>query len=787
MKNLNEANTSKIILNYIKKAGWQDYQIEKEHPITAGRVTPNGKREDPLRADYVLYHKAGIPLAIIEVKKAAKTSGSGMQQALIKYANLDVPSVYSCNGAAFLEHNKTAEDKLEKELAMDQFPAPQELWQRYKKYKGIETAEQEKIAEQDYYYDHNSDKTPRYYQQIAINRTVEAIAKGEKRILLTMATGTGKTYTAFQIIHRLKQSKAKNRILFLADRNALIHQANSSAFKSFAKVKTIIKNKQIDKAYEIYFALYQGLTGYEELDAYQQFRPDFFDLIIIDECHRGSADEESNWHKILEYFKTATHLGLTATPKETKDISNIDYFGEPIYTYSLKQGIQDGFLAPYRVLRVGINVDLVGYRPEAGKTDKAGDPIPDREYNIKDYDRNLVIDERTEIVANRITQYLKAINDRFAKTIVFCVDIEHAERMRFALINENIDLVKKNSKYVLKITGDDETGKNELDNFSKPKEKYPVIATTSELLTTGIDIPTCKLIVLESNIQSMTKFKQIIGRGARISEDNGKTSFTIMDFRGATKLFSDPEFDGEPIKIKEIAQDDDFSFLEQEFTEQTSFQNNLPDDSPYELANQDPANLVRESDLELEKGKYYINGVNVSILNEQIQYLDESGKLVIANFKDYTKTQVIKKYATLNDFLNHWSKAEQKQAIIKELDNNGIIYKKLQEASHKDLDAFDLICHTAFDQKPLTRAERAKNVKKRNFFAKYGAEARQVLEALLEKYATEGIDSIEELDILKVTPLKEIGSTLEILKLFGGGAEYKKALKELETEIYKAA
>jgi type I restriction enzyme R subunit len=641
------------------------------------------------------------------------------------------------------------------------------LWQRYKKYKGIATPEQERISSQDYFFD-RTDRKPRYYQQIAINRTVEAIAKGQNRILLTMATGTGKTYTSFQIIHRLWKSNTKKRILFLADRNALIDQTKRGDFRHFKDKMTVIKHKNIDKSYEIYLALYQGLTNYDEdKDAYRKFSPDFFDLIVIDECHRGSASEDSAWREILNYFGNATHIGLTATPKETDTISSTDYFGDPIYTYSLKQGIQDGFLAPYKVLRIGLNVDLEGWRPEQGKTDKQGLLVDDRVYNRKDFDKNLIIDERTQAVAKKVTEYLKVTN-RFDKAIIFCVDIDHAQRMRTAIANENSDLMSVNSKFVMQVTGDNEEGKRELDNFTNPEKKYPVVTTTSKLMTTGIDAQTCKIIVLDSNIGSMTEFKQIIGRGTRINEEFGKTFFTIMDFRNVTDLFADPDFDGDPVRVKEIGEDDEIESPDEE----------LEGDSP--AIDDNGGDIISEP-----REKQYVNGVNVAVLNERIQYMDSNEKLITGSLKDYTKQKVREQYQSLDDFINKWNSADKKQAIIDELTEQGIVFENLKEAISKEMDIFDLIFHTAFDQPPLTRSERVNNVKKRDYFTQYGEQARKVLEALLEKYADEGIENIEDIKILKVNPFDDFGTPMEIISLFGGKKQYLRAIIELEQEIYR--
>lgn len=790
-KDLSERDIcSKYIHPALVKAGWDPLmQIREEVSFTAGRIyvkgnlTVRGKRK---RADYILYYKPNIPLAIIEAKDNRHSVKAGIQQALNYARILDIPSVYSSNGDGFYEHDRTTSGgTIEQELALDAFPSPDTLWQRYKVYKGIETAEQERISAQAYFYD-GTGHTPRYYQQIAINRTVEAIAKGQNRILLTMATGTGKTYTAFQIIHRLWKSSTKKRILFLVDRNALIDQTRRGDFRHFKDKMTVIRHKKIDKSYEIYLALYQGLTNYDEdKDAYREFSPGFFDLVVIDECHRGSAAADSAWREILDYFSSATHIGLTATPKETSTVSSSEYFGEPIYTYSLRQGIDDGFLAPYKVLRVGLNVDLEGWRPEQGKIDKYGALVEDRVYNRKDFDRNLIIDERTETVAQKVTEFLKTTH-RFDKTIIFCVDIDHAERMRAAMANTNSDLMADNSKYVMQITGDNDEGKRELDNFINPEERYPVIATTSKLMTTGVDAQTCKLIVLDSNIGSMTEFKQIIGRGTRINEAYGKTFFTIMDFRNVTDLFADPGFDGDPVRVKLMGQDDAFESPEEELNAAGI----ITDEEGEEIifgSTESPAMISGGPIIAEPRAKYYVNGVNVAVLNERIQYIDGSGKLITGSLRDYTRQKVREQYQSLADFLNKWQQADKKQAIIEELVEQGVIFENLKEAINKEMDIFDMICHTAFDQPPLTRAERANNVKKRDYFTRYGPQARRVLEALLDKYADEGIENIESMKVLQLNPLNQFGSPLEIVKMFGGKKKYLQAVLELEQEIYKAA
>jgi type I restriction enzyme, R subunit len=780
---------TKFITPAIHNAGWNlQTQVLEEVSFTDGKIYVRGKltaRGERKRADYLLYYQDN-PIAIIEAKDNKHSVRAGIQQALNYARILDIPSVFSSNGDGFVYHDRTVnDDSIETELALENFPSPEALWMKYKHYKGIVTEQGEKIALQKYFSD-GSGRKPRYYQQIAINRTVEAIANGQNRILLVMATGTGKTYTAFQIIHRLWKSGAKKRILFLADRTALIDQTKRGDFKHFKDKMTVVKNRMIDKSYEIYLALYQGLSGADEdANAYKQFSPDFFDLIIIDECHRGSAKDDSAWREILTYFKNATHVGLTATPKETKETSNTEYFGEPVYTYSLKQGIDDGFLAPYKVIRVALNVDAEGYRPEQGKTDKEGNEVEDRIYNRKDFDRSLVIEERTDAVAKKLTEYLKGY-DRFAKTIIFCVDIDHAERMRNAIARHNADLVSENYKYVMQITGDNEEGKRELDNFINPEEKYPVIATTSELMTTGVDAQTCKVIVLDANINSMTKFKQIVGRGTRINEEFNKLYFTILDFRNATDNFADPDFDGDPLRVKPITEGIDLSTItEEEEAEDTPIIDEISGDEIVIV----PA-VVREpssADEYQKRPKQYVNGVDVSILVSRELYFDHEGKPITTSLKDYTKNIIQQKFASLDDFLLTWNQADKKEAIIKELQEQGVMVEALYEAVDKQLDLFDLICHVAYDQPPLTRKQRANNVKQRNYFTKYGEQARIVLETLLDKYADEGVENIESIEVLRVKPFDEYGSPLEIISHFGNKQHYLEAVKELENELYRKA
>ncbi len=799
-KSLSERDIcTKFITPAIEKSGWNTHtQLLEEVSFTDGKIWVRGKitaRGTKKRADYILYYKPNIPIAIVEAKDNNHSVGAGIQQALDYARILDIPCVFSSNGDGFLFHDRTVTDgNIEAELGIDDFPTPEQLWEKYKKYKGIDTPTAEKIASQDYFFD-GSNRKPRYYQQIAVNRTVEAIAQGQNRILLVMATGTGKTYTAFQIIHRLWKSGAKKRILFLADRNALIDQTKRGDFKHFKDKMTVVKHRQIDKSYEIYLALYQGLSGNDEdANVYKQFSPDFFDLIIIDECHRGSAKEDSSWREILSYFKKATHIGLTATPKETKETSNTEYFGDPVYTYSLKQGIEDGFLAPYRVVRIGLNIDLEGWRPPKGYLDKQGKEVEDRIYNRTDFDRNIVVDERRKLIAKKVTEFLKG-DDRFAKTIYFSTDIEHAHSMTTCLRNENADLVAENYKYVMQITGDNDEGKRELDNFISPEERYPVIATTSELMTTGVDAQTCKVIVLDSEIKSMTKFKQIIGRGTRINEEFGKMYFTILDFRNATDLFADKDFDGDPIRVKPVTQDDDLSLvvIEEEENSVTVFDEVTGEEIKFEKAvirYPDGSTLggnwiAREPKSTLEK--VYVNGVDVSVLVSREMYFDQHGKPITTSLKDHTKEIIKQKFASLDEFLNKWNTSDRKEAIIAELQEQGILVEALYDAVDKQLDLFDLICHVAFDQPPLTRKERANNVRKRNYFTKYGEQAKKVLEALLDKYADEGITNIEKIEVLRVNPFDEMGSPTEIIGEFGSKEKYLQAVRELEIELYKSA
>ncbi|HHW0867143.1 TPA: EcoAI/FtnUII family type I restriction enzme subunit R [Escherichia coli] len=799
LSNMTEADIiTKCVMPAILNAGWDNTtQIRQEVKLRDGKVIVRGKVaacRTVKSADIVLYHKPGIPLAVIEAKANKHEIGKGMQQG-IEYARLlDVPFVFATNGDGFIFRDATAAEGecLEKQITLDDFPSPAELWQKFCLWKGY-TQAQLPVITQDYY-DDGSGKSPRYYQLQAINKTIEAVSNGQNRVLLVMATGTGKTYTAFQIIWRLWKSKNKKRILFLADRNILVDQTKNNDFQPFGTAMTKVSGRTIDPAYEIHLALYQAITGPEEdQKAFKQVAPDFFDLIVIDECHRGSASEDSAWREILNYFSSATQIGLTATPKETHEVSSTDYFGDPVYVYSLKEGIEDGFLAPYKVVRVDIDVDLQGWRPTKGQTDLNGEVIDDRIYNQKDFDRTMVIDERTELVARTITDYLKRTNP-MDKTIVFCNDIDHAERMRRALVNLNPEQVKKNDKYIMKITGDDEIGKAQLDNFINPKKPYPVIATTSELMTTGVDAKTCKLVVLDQNIQSMTKFKQIIGRGTRIDERYGKLWFTILDFKKATELFADERFDGIPEKVMDTTPEDiadpesDFEEKLEEISEHDDEQVTGVDEPPappYQVKDTDDVGPLPEED-EKKIRKFHVNGVAVGVIAQRVQYYDADGKLVTESFKDYTRKTLLKEYASLDDFTRKWQDADRKEAIIHELEQQGIIWEVLAEEVGKDLDPFDMLCHVVYGQPPLTRKERAENVRKRNYFTKYSEAAQAVLDNLLDKYADAGVQEIESIQVLKLKPFDSMGTLPEIIKTgFGDRNGYNQALSELENEIYQ--
>jgi type I restriction enzyme R subunit len=807
-RNLTERDIcTKFILPAVKQAGWDEMlQVREEVYFTKGRIIVRGKlvtRGKAKKADFVLYYKPNIPIALIEAKDNNHSVGDGMQQALDYAATLDIPFVFSSNGDGFVFHDRTvASGQVETDLSNDAFPSPVDLWARYRTWKGLD-AEAEQIVLQDYF-DDGSGKAPRYYQVNAVNAAMEAIAKGRDRVLLVMATGTGKTYTAFQIIWRLWKAGRKKRILFLADRNVLIDQTMVNDFRPFgaamAKLSTnartierqdgttvdltlaMDRQRRIDTAFEIYLGLYQAITGPEERQKlFKEFSPGFFDLIVIDECHRGSAAADSAWREILDHFSGATQIGLTATPKETEYVSNTDYFGDPVFTYSLRQGISDGFLAPYKVIKVHIDRDVEGYRPELGQLDRDGNEVEDRIYNARDFDRNIVLDDRTKLTARKITEFLKESGDRFQKTIVFCVDEEHAARMRQALVNENADLVAENPRYVMRITGSDKEGQDQLGNFIDPESKYPVLVTTSRLLSTGVDAQTCRLIVLDRSVGSMTEFKQIVGRGTRVHEDCKKFYFTLIDFRGATDNFAQPEFDGDPVQIYEPGEGDPIT---------------PPDDAPTAgddgaLVTPEPTNdetIIDQPGLPQPSGgpirKIYVDGIGARILAERVEYLDENGRLVTESLRDFTKTALKKRFASLDEFLKRWRSAERKQAIIEELEAEGLTIDALADELGKNLDPFDLICHVAFDKKPLTRRERAENVKKRDVFTKYGPQARAVLDALLEKYRDEGVLNLDDTNVLRIAPFSGMGSVVQLINAFGGRDAFQLAVVEMQSALY---
>lgn len=811
-KSLSERDIcTKFITPALKGAGWDEMnQIREEVYFTKGRIIVRGKlvsRREGKRADYILYHKRNIPIAVIEAKDNNHSVGAGMQQALVYADTLNIPFAFSSNGDGFVFHDRTGTSATTEEtLGLDTFPSPADLWARYRAWKDL-TPEAEEIVLQDYF-DDGSGKAPRYYQVNAINAAIEAIAKGCDRILLVMATGTGKTYTAFQIIWRLWKAGRKKRILFLADRNVLIDQTMANDFRPFgaamAKLSTnaktiergdgvtvdlvtaIDKKRRIDTAFEVYLGLYQAITGPEDRQkVFREFSPGFFDLIVIDECHRGSAAEDSAWREILEYFSAATQIGLTATPKETKYVSNTHYFGEPVYTYSLKQGIRDGFLAPYKVIKVHIDRDVEGYRPEKGQLDREGREVEDRIYNTKDFDRELVLDDRTKLVARKVTEYLTESGDRFQKAIVFCVDQEHAARMRRALINQNADLVSANHRYVMRITGGDAEGQAQLGNFIDPESRFPVIVTTSRLLSTGVDVQTCRLIVLDREVGSMTEFKQIVGRGTRVHEDTHKFYFTLIDFRGATSHFADPDFDGEPVQIYEPGDFDPIMPPDDELPAADEDEPIPPEPGEDEIiVAGEPPDISIPTGMG-EQRKIYVDGVGATIVAERVEYLDEHGKLVTESLRDFTKKALKKRLVSLDDFLKRWRSAERKQAIIDELQAEGLSLDPLAEETGKDLDPFDLICHIAFDAKPLTRRERADSVRKRNVFTKYGDQARAVLDALLDKYQDEGVLNLDDANMLRLPPLNTLGTPLELVRAFGGRGEFIEAVHDLQSELYR--
>lgn len=769
----NQMSEEDIKLQYITPAitsKWNRAKITMETRITDGKINLKGNfvfREKPKRADYILYLSANNPIAIVEAKDNTHSISHGLQQAIAYARMLDLPFAYSSNGDGFVEHDFLTGQ--EREFGLDEFPTEQELIERYKKESGI-TLQQEVAIEQPYYSSQNT-YPPRYYQRIAINRTVDAIARGQQRLLLVMATGTGKTYTAFQIVYKMLQSGLKRKILYLADRNILVDQSIQQDFAPLEKVIHKINVAKDDKStitsHEVYFSLYQQLVGDDDKEHFSElFLPDFFDLIIVDECHRGSAKEESRWRRILEYFKSATQIGMTATPKETKYISNLSYFGEPIYTYSLKEGIEDGFLAPFKVINIMTDIGE-GWRPRKGQRDINGMEIPDRIYTNSDYDYNIIIEDRIQQVAEEITKYLKS-TDRMAKTIVFCATEDAALRMRNALANLNQDMMQQNPDYVVRITGGDDYGKSKLKYFISVAEPYPVIATTSKLLSTGADCKMTKLIVLDEMIGSMTEFKQIIGRGTRLREKEGKTHFVVMDFRNVTRLFADPDWDG-PIEMDE---------------------NYHPKD-PNGYGKADPVQpgVIKEPPASYGTQKPIVdrNGCKVQIIHKTVSVYDTNGKLLRQeSIVDYTKENIQGEYASLDNFIRQWSAHEKKEEIRDLLHDRGIDLELLKaDQNMSDVDDFDFICHVAFDKKPLTRKERANNVKKRDFFSKYSGVAREVLEALLDKYMNTGIYEIEKTEILKLDPFFKLGKPAKIAGYFGGKQGYLKAVKELEKAIYE--
>lgn len=759
-----------IKLNYITPAinasGWRNgINITMETKITDGKINIKGNmayREKAKKADYLLYLNRYNPIAVVEAKDNNHSISHGLQQAMTYAQMLDLPFAYSSNGDGFCEHDFLT--GTERMLTMDEFPTVEELVARYKgeQNNGKGLNEQELLLIDQPYYSGQNTHAPRYYQRNAVNRTLDAIARGRDRILLVMATGTGKTYTAFQIVYRLLTSGVKRKVLYLADRNNLVDQSIQQDFapleKVIHKVNFAKDKKDTITAYQVYFALYQQLIGDNDQEHYSElFDPDFFDLIIVDECHRGSAKEDSRWRRILEYFDSATQIGMTATPKETMYVSNIDYFGKPVYEYSLKTGIEDGFLAPFRVLGMTMNISD-GWRPYKGQKDYFGHEIEDRIYSNRDYDYNIILADRIQEVAFRITEYLKKYG-RMQKTIVFCATEDAAERMRMALVNLNKDMVQKNPDYVVRITGSDDYGKSKLKYFISASQKYPVIATTSEMLSTGSDCKLTKLIVLDKNINSMTQFKQIIGRGTRVREDQGKLSFTIMDFRGVARLFSDPDWDGP------IEQVDD-----------------------YPRKGEGPGPVRPRIPVEPKHIPYVdAEGARVQLIQETVSVYDTNGKLLRQeNIIDYTRRNIRGNYADLGSFVRKWSQTEKKEVIRQELKTHGIDLDQLKKDQHmEDVDDFDFITHVAYDQKPLTRRERAENVKKRDFLHKYSGVARQVIEALLEKYANDGITEIERTEVLRLDPFRRIGNPARIAKLFGGKEGYLKAVRELEEEIYR--
>ena len=775
MSPINEENTKlRYITPALQRAGWDlDHISCEDYFFTDGKIAIANGRGSRVnqgnKTDYQLcWPDANQPLAVVEAKDYQKTVGHGLQQAIEYAMILDVDFAYSSNGKAFMEHDMTTGK--EREIPLEEFPSPKDLWRRHCSARGLTAAQAEKIVEP-YYYSYES-ITPRYYQRIAINRVMEAVAKGQRRMLLVMATGTGKTYTAFQIVWRLREADLARKVLYLADRNVLLDQTISGDFKPLNNVTTKVKGKNLDSAYEVFFSSYQQLVDEDKDDPdapqpYEQLDPGFFDLVIVDECHRGSAKADSSWRRILEYFGSAIQLGMTATPKETKDVSTHNYFGDALYTYSLKQGIEDGFLAPYRVRRIHIDVDKFGFVPQAGQVDDRGQEIEQREYTQKDINRSIVFTQRDAIVARRVTEYLKR-EGRFQKTIVFCEDIDHAERMRQALVNENSDVAQEHPDYLPRCTGDVRGVSSILDKFLDVDERFPTILTTSKLLTTGVNCKTCQCIVLDNSFgeQGMTEFKQIVGRGTRIKEDKGKLFFTVLDFKDATRLFADPDFDGDPPVVYQN-EDDDPSKKEE----------NHPNTDPPKTPPNPPEPRI----------KYYVSSLEVEVIGEQVQYY-WMGSLHTESLVDYTKKSMHKQYSTLDDFINRWNSEDKKVAICEELEKQGVFLQQLRDQTGRDdLDDFDLICHIAYNVPAMTRKERAQAVRDSGYLDQFSDAARTVLNALLDKYASAQIQDLDDMEILRLKEFQEIGSVPTIVRIFGGKDQYIRAAQALENELYRMA
>lgn len=787
---MNEEETrNRHIRPSIIKAGWTDNQVREEYPYTMGRIHVSGqvaKRGDKKKVDFLLEYRPNLPIALVEAKSTHKDLGAGMQQALAYAEALDIPFVFSANGEGFLFHDRTGMSvTTELTLPSEDFPSPDELYQRYLKWKG-ETSNIRNLIETPLYSD-NPNKSPRYFQRIAIDRAVESIARGVRRLLLVMATGTGKTYTAGQIIWRLWKSGNVKRVLFLADRNILVDQARVNDLKHFGDALTKISRQNFNDlgslmSHEIFLGLYQAMSGTtEDEKLFKKLPKDFFDLIVIDECHRGSASENSQWHEILDHFTDASHIGLTATPKETTDTSTTHYFGDAVYTYSLKQGIDDGFLAPYKVLRVLLDNDITGWRPLPGTLDDNGNLVEDRVYELRDINKSVIFPQREKVIAEKIIEYLSAIEDPYAKSIVFCRTTAHAERMRSALVNAAGERAREDIRYVMRITGDDEEGKNQLDRFIDPEEKFPTIVTTSQLLSTGVDAQTCKLIILDKPIESMTEFKQIIGRGTRVREDKGKMWFTIMDFQGVTKLFADPGFDGVAERVFEINDDENIAeALEEQDPQNVSVEEKLDEDVLVDAV------ISQGGDITVTERPpvFKLSGVSYAVVKEQVQYLGPDGKLLTQSLKDFTRKNILTHYPTLESFFTAWQSAERRQVIIDQIDQSGIPLEELQKQVGAEFDLFDLVMHVAYDKKMMKKNERIDAVRRSNYLDKYSGKAREVIEALLTKYTDITLKDIESVRVLTLEPLRSMGTDYELVSLFGGKDGYFKMVDELLDVMY---